>query len=247
MAKDSIWNDNLVNQLKDLYLSQDLTTVNIAKELGFTKNAIIGKIHRLKLNALKDANKVVKDEIKIVVKKESTKPAKEFKEKTVVTFKSDKDVKTIVDIAKKSNTITNKIDLPFVVEEETTNIRVEKANITHKSVSNFTTFENNISSDFFSSSASSPNAEHMHAERGKYKLSEIEFNMCVWPFGHDDFTFCGDKSVVGRSYCQAHLDLVYFVTKKAPKKKYADLEEEGLADVEEIEDDEEEVEIENIE
>ena len=48
--KVSRWDDELVNQLKVLYLQHNLTTLDIGKKLGFTKNAIIGKIHRLGLS-----------------------------------------------------------------------------------------------------------------------------------------------------------------------------------------------------
>ncbi len=47
--KISRWDDKLVDQLKSLYLQHNLTTLEIGKKLGFTKNAIIGKIHRLGL------------------------------------------------------------------------------------------------------------------------------------------------------------------------------------------------------
>ncbi len=48
--RPSKWNDELIAQLKELYLEQTLPTAEIAKQLGFTKNAIIGKIHRLNLS-----------------------------------------------------------------------------------------------------------------------------------------------------------------------------------------------------
>lgn len=239
MAKDSIWNDDLVNQLKDLYLNREMTTVNIAKELGFTKNAIIGKIHRLQLNSLKDS-KIAKTDIKIVLKKETTNPTKVMKEKTVITYNTDDDVKTVIDIAKKSNTVTNKVDVPFVIDNETLDINSMESNISTKATSPFSEdFEHNITTSHFSQS----NKEQASIERGRYKLSEIEFNMCVWPFGEDEFTFCGDKTVSGKSYCQAHLDLVYFVTKKVPKKKYAELGEGVDIEEDDVEEEVEEIEI----
>lgn len=233
MAKDSIWNDNLVNQLKDLYLNKEMTTVNIAKELGFTKNAIIGKIHRLQLNSLKES-KPSKDEIKVDFKKEASKPTKSFKEKTIVTFNKE-EVKKVVDIAKKSRTVINDIDIPFIIDENTIEDNINKDDILNSSIFQISPeIQSNINPNFIKN-----NGSHASGERGKYKLSEIEFNMCVWPFGEDKFTFCGDKTVPGKSYCQAHLDLVYFVTKKAPKKKYAELGE-GV-DIEEEEDEEIEI------
>lgn len=48
--KASRWDNDLVEELKKLYLKKELTTIEIGKKLGFTKNAIIGKIHRLGLS-----------------------------------------------------------------------------------------------------------------------------------------------------------------------------------------------------
>lgn len=52
--KSEFWSDTLVKKLKELYLEQGKTATEIAKIFDTTKNAIIGKIHRLGLNTLKD-------------------------------------------------------------------------------------------------------------------------------------------------------------------------------------------------
>ena len=45
--KENKWTDEVVEQLKYLYLNEGISTVKIAEKLGFTKNAIIGKLHRM--------------------------------------------------------------------------------------------------------------------------------------------------------------------------------------------------------
>lgn len=50
MNEKSVWGANAENLLKQLYLHDNLTSVEIAKKLNVTKNAVIGKIHRLKLH-----------------------------------------------------------------------------------------------------------------------------------------------------------------------------------------------------
>jgi GcrA cell cycle regulator len=43
-------------------------------------------------------------------------------------------------------------------------------------------------------------------------LLNITDRMCKWPVGHPgdpDFHFCGDKSVTGQPYCQAHAAIAY--------------------------------------
>ena len=135
MVKESKWTDELVTKLIDLHVNKGYSTMAIAQELGFTKNAIIGKIYRLKL--LQENNEVA--------------PQKQEEQ-------------------------------PMEVAE------------------------------------SLP-----HKEKGTYKLEEISNNMCVWPYGDHDFTFCGEPTVYSKPYCKDHLDLVYLSVKRAMKKRSADV------------------------
>ncbi|MCL2566634.1 MAG: GcrA family cell cycle regulator [Alphaproteobacteria bacterium] len=210
--KDSIWDDNLVDKLKDLYLNKSMTAVNIGNELGFSKNAIIGKIHRLQLNQLREN----------YLKEQDTLKNKETQLQMETIFNIDTDnIKTVINIAKKSNTIINQEKKSSALEV----FQQESSNDPHK-----------VNLDVFQ-------LHTKDSKLGKYKLADIEFNMCVWPYGEEDFTFCGAKTSSGKSYCDKHLDLVYFVTKKLPKKKYATLEEEEveLEEVEEFEEEEAEL------
>ena len=45
---DSIWTSELVNQLSALW-QQGLSTAEIGRKLGISKNAVVGKAHRLML------------------------------------------------------------------------------------------------------------------------------------------------------------------------------------------------------
>ncbi|HEY7991251.1 MAG TPA: GcrA family cell cycle regulator [Stellaceae bacterium] len=45
---DSIWTNDLVNQLSALW-QQGLSTAEIGRKLGISKNAVVGKAHRLML------------------------------------------------------------------------------------------------------------------------------------------------------------------------------------------------------
>lgn len=44
------WTEQMVNQLKDMWMD-GLTTNEIAKNLGMSKNSVVGKVHRLNLSA----------------------------------------------------------------------------------------------------------------------------------------------------------------------------------------------------
>mgnify|MGYP005803880397 CR=1 FL=1 len=56
MSRHSKWDDELIEKLKELYNEKKYSTKQIGDMLGFSKNAIVGKIHRLELN------KVVKED-----------------------------------------------------------------------------------------------------------------------------------------------------------------------------------------
>ncbi len=72
------WTDEKVEKLKKLW-KKGLTTVEIGKALGISKNAVVGKAHRLQLESrpspIKKAGepKVEKPQVKIEVKKEVAK------------------------------------------------------------------------------------------------------------------------------------------------------------------------------
>ena len=43
---------------------------------------------------------------------------------------------------------------------------------------------------------------------------------CMWPIGHpgeDDFHFCGEHPVVGKPYCEHHVELAYIKPKEKPE------------------------------
>ena len=50
--KDTKWNEEKIQQLIEMYKSKILSTTEMSKKLGFTKNAIVGKIHRLRAKNL---------------------------------------------------------------------------------------------------------------------------------------------------------------------------------------------------
>jgi len=56
------WTNDMVDRLTELWLS-GLTTTEIAKELGVSKNSIVGKVHRLNLSARPSPIKKKEDEV----------------------------------------------------------------------------------------------------------------------------------------------------------------------------------------
>ena len=169
MTKDSKWTEEMLEKLKDLYLKKDISTVEIANILGFSKNAIIGKIHRMKLN----------------------------------------EEKQLINAGSLDSINRGKVKTNTKVKDNTEEIFDPK---------NYT--------------------------KGEYPLESLDYNMCAWPFGEDNFTFCGEQVVYGKPYCQEHLNLVYLQHKKSTKKKdnlyveelgeEIDIIEEELAEIDEV-------------
>ena len=59
------WTDEMVEGLKKMW-KQGLTTNEIAKNLGVSKNSIVGKVHRLNLTARPSPIKKKEDEVAAV-------------------------------------------------------------------------------------------------------------------------------------------------------------------------------------
>jgi len=76
------WNLNSISKLKRLWKKGAISTSEIGDKLGVTKNAVVGKAHRLGLDARK--NKVIKK-----IKRKKAKP-KILEKKTVLPKKSKK-------------------------------------------------------------------------------------------------------------------------------------------------------------
>ena len=71
MATTNSWSSATISKLKTLF-ERGMSTAEIGKRLGFTKNAVVGKINRLKLNFGKSA-KSAKPKAKVAAKKPAAK------------------------------------------------------------------------------------------------------------------------------------------------------------------------------
>jgi GcrA cell cycle regulator len=69
MATTNSWSDASISKLKALF-KKGISTAEIGKRLGFTKNAVVGKINRLKLNKGEERKSVPKKAPKIRPKPE---------------------------------------------------------------------------------------------------------------------------------------------------------------------------------
>ncbi len=78
------WTDEMIEQLIQLWQS-GLTTNDIAKELGMSKNSIVGKVHRLNLEARPSPIKKKEEEVTVSEEK-SVKKEKNTPQQIVIEF-----------------------------------------------------------------------------------------------------------------------------------------------------------------
>ncbi|MFV0627425.1 MAG: GcrA family cell cycle regulator [Alphaproteobacteria bacterium] len=176
------WTDEVVEELKRLWLS-GLTTSEIAKKLGVSKNSIVGKVHRLGLSGrpspIKKKEEVAKKETKVATPVATKAPTKE-NEKTTETVVEKTAEKPI-----EKTTAKEKIK-----ENKTTAIEVEKE-------------------EFIAPIESST---HPKSKDGLIRLVDLDSHTCRWPIGDpkdEKFHFCGKKVRIGQTYCEEHSETAY--------------------------------------
>lgn len=198
------WDSVALKKLKAL-TGKGLSTSEIGKRLGMSKNAIVGKLNRLGWNAKaggaataataatkEPGKKTVAKKItaKPVEKKAAAKAEKETTKKLVATKKLDK-----------------KADVKETVKK-TTEPKVKE--IAKKTVVK-TSSKKDEAKDL---------AIHQRIIQHSLEMANLKPNQCRWPIGDPDsehFHFCGETVFVGKPYCYEHCKQAYQFT--PPKKK----------------------------
>ncbi len=180
------WTDEMVEDLKTMW-KQGLTTAEIGKRLGVSKNSIVGKVHRLGLSGRPSPIK----------KKETPATAPSTPE----VKKSTKEKVTKVEKTEKIEPVKEEIKVQ--PKEE---IKVEKT--ISEPVCPIEKAEPKISecqkSDFDKSARA-------------VSLVELDNHTCRWPIGDpkdENFHFCGRKVRIGQTYCDEHSQVAYVKTGK---------------------------------
>ena len=195
------WDTLTLKKLKAL-VGKGLSTSEIGKRLGLSKNAVVGKLNRLGWNAKAAGDTTSK-----------TTPAKA--KKTVAATKTKTTAKTPVKKtvgkapAKKAptvKTITKKTDVVPKTKKTAT-----------KST---TTKEEKPSAKESKASAAKNLAMHQRIIQHSLEMASLKPNQCRWPIGDPDsenFHFCGKPVFTGKPYCYEHCRVAYQFT--PPKKK----------------------------
>ncbi len=192
------WDTGTLKKLKAL-MGKGLSTSEIGKRLGLSKNAVVGKLNRLGWNAKAGATpaKATKKPVAPATKKPAAKVAtKKTVEKPVTTKASPKKPKTETATKTAKKPTTAKAPVKKATEKKPT---VEKQ--TKISVSK------NL-------------AMHQRIIQHSLEMANLKPNQCRWPIGDPDsegFHFCGKQVFTGKPYCYEHCRLAYQFT--PPKKK----------------------------
>ncbi len=183
------WTDDMVDSLKKMW-DEGLSTGEIGKRLGVSKNSIVGKVHRLQLTARPSPIK----------KKEDT------AEKTKETPVKTKEKKTTVPEEKK--TVAPK------AEKEAPAPKAEKPTVENKPAPQRSPIKEKESMI----NMSIPVAAAPRKPGDKVTVTDLDNHTCRWPIGDpkdENFHFCGAKVKVGQTYCEEHAAIAYV---KAIKK-----------------------------
>lgn len=203
------WTEQMIEDLKRMW-DEGLTTGEIGKRLGVTKNSIIGKVHRLQLTARPSPIKKKDENAPATPKTKDTKSKKSSE-------KNEKATKETISATPKSE--KKEEQLPIEEKHATVEKEIKKLPIKEETVEEATSKEE----------ASSPldrietirNSVHVEHPKGKHKtlLTDLDNHTCRWPIGDpkdDNFHFCGRKVKIGQTYCEEHAAIAYV---KATGKK----------------------------
>ncbi|MGB8813788.1 MAG: GcrA family cell cycle regulator [Paracoccaceae bacterium] len=189
------WTDERVETLKKMW-SDGQSASQIAKELGgVTRNAVIGKVHRLGLSNRVGGSATKDDEDDAPVaappRAEAVKPAPEpvrVAEPRVVPER------------------TAPAAAPVSTGASITPIPLRKAIIPAGQPLPPQPSANEISPEALAS------VREVEKRAKKLTLMELTERTCKWPIGDpatEDFWFCGLPSVPGKPYCEAHVGVAF--------------------------------------
>jgi GcrA cell cycle regulator len=188
------WTDERVETLKKMW-AEGQSASQIAKELGgVTRNAVIGKVHRLGLSNRVGAKDEAEEEI-AVAPAPAQKP--EPRPEPVSAAATPRAVPTPPPAAPAA---------PAPAASNVTTLPIRKAIIPAGQPLPPQPSANEISPEVLAS----VREVEKHAKR--LTLMELTERTCKWPVGDpatEDFWFCGLPSLPGKPYCEAHVGVAF--------------------------------------
>ncbi|MBQ2017222.1 MAG: hypothetical protein II208_01690 [Alphaproteobacteria bacterium] len=196
------WDSIALKKLKAL-TGKGLSTSEIGKRLGMSKNAIVGKLNRLGWNAKAGGATTANAK-----ETEKSSTVKKTAEKSVAKKAEPKAIKETVKKTGKKKTV----EKSTLVKETPKKEKVAKvAKVTEQKVETKTLSKKEEAKNL---------AIHQRIIQHSLELANLKPNQCRWPIGDPDsehFHFCGETVFVGKPYCYEHCKQAYQFT--PPKKK----------------------------
>lgn len=198
------WDNAMLKKLKAL-TGKGLSTAEIGKKLGMSKNAVVGKLNRLGWNSKAGGAPVAQDKKAAPAKEVSKTPVRAPK-KAPAPATPKAAPKKAASPAKKAAPTPKKTAVkkeapkkePAAPKEtKAAAPRVASSKTTNKTL-----------------------AMHQRIIQHSLEMANLKPNQCRWPIGDPDsehFHFCGEQVFVGKPYCYEHCKQAYQFT--PPKKK----------------------------
>ena len=201
------WDNATLKKLKAL-TGKGLSTSEIGKRLGMSKNAIVGKLNRLGWNAKAGGATAATDvtEKKTTAAKKTVTKAKVTAAKTVTAPK-----KTAAKVVATKKNTEKAMDKKSVAKKVATAKKTVSVKETTKKTEKSTKTAKNDAKSL---------AAHQRIIQHSLEMANLKPNQCRWPIGDPDsehFHFCGETVFVGKPYCYEHCKQAYQFA--PPKKK----------------------------
>lgn len=196
------WDNATLKKLKAL-TGKGLSTAEIGKRLGLSKNAVVGKLNRLGWNS--KATGATADAPKAAAANKKAKTATTKKAAAAPVAKAPKKTTSTASVKKApAKAASTKDAKPAKTTAKKT---MPKAVNTTKDTSDKKSLNKNL-------------AMHQRIIQHSLEMANLKPNQCRWPIGDPDsehFHFCGETVFVGKPYCYEHCKQAYQFT--PPKKK----------------------------
>ena len=194
------WDNATLKKLKAL-TGKGLSTSEIGKRLGLSKNAVVGKLNRLGWN-LKAAGGT---------------PAKA--EATQKTSPAPKKANPMVASPKKATTVAKSAAAKKITPAAPKKMAT-KTPVTPKAAVKTVAPQKasaSVTAPKSSKSSTKNLAMHQRIIQHSLEMANLKPNQCRWPIGDPDsenFHFCGETVFVGKPYCYEHCKQAYQFTQK---------------------------------
>lgn len=209
------WDSVALKKLKAL-TGKGLSTSEIGKRLGMSKNAIVGKLNRLGWNAKASAGTAASGAATVAKEKKPAAAKKATVAKKTTGAKVAGGAKKAVE-AKAASTKKAAAKGAAKVADKKSTVKATAPKVVVKEPANKKSEAKSAASG---KNAAKNLAMHQRIIQHSLEMANLKPNQCRWPIGDPDsehFHFCGETVFVGKPYCYEHCKQAYQFT--PPKKK----------------------------